>query len=273
MRVSGRIIKAPFNRALRLMSARSSMSDYTILLIDYDPDSAARLCRPLQRAGYRVEIATDGLAGISRFHELTPDLTLIEAMIPKKHGFEVCLELKGTPHGQNTEVWILTSVYKGRKYRTQAHHHYKCDQYLEKPIAEEALMASVDGYFSERTRQAEVAANEDIEAIGETGQGSVTSFDPERKRSVQDQSETRHPMQIPAPGEGPRMGGAQSATVPEMHIHANEIEPLRSETPVEPAISSANRDLDEPKRGRVLLWIALALLVALGGVLLVTVVL
>jgi len=239
------------------------MSDYTILLIDYDPDSAARLCRPLQRAGYRVEIATDGLAGISRFHELTPDLTLIEAMIPKKHGFEVCLELKGTPHGQNTEVWILTSVYKGRKHRTQAHHHYKCDQYLEKPIAEEELMASVDGYFSERTRLAEVADNE----------GSVTSFDPERKRGVQNESETRHPMQIPASGEGPRIGGAQSATVPEMHVHANEIEPLRVETPVEPAISPVNRDLDEPKRGRVLLWIALALLVALGGVLLVTVVL
>ena len=64
------------------------MSDYTILLVDYDPDSAARLCRPLVRAGYRVEVATDGLAGISRFHELEPDLTLIEAMIPKKHGFE-----------------------------------------------------------------------------------------------------------------------------------------------------------------------------------------
>jgi DNA-binding response OmpR family regulator len=117
------------------------MSDYTILIIDYEPRSIERARRPLTDAGYRVEVAKDGLAGLAAFKELEPDLVLIEAMIPKKHGFEVCQEIKKTPAGNQTPVIICTAVYKGRKYRTQALHLYKCDEYVEKPIAEEDLMA------------------------------------------------------------------------------------------------------------------------------------
>jgi CheY-like chemotaxis protein len=247
------------------------MPDYTILLIDYDPDSAARLCRPLLRAGYRVEIATDGLTGISRFHELEPDLTLIEAMIPKKHGFEVCQELKQTPHGEKTNVWILTSVYKGRKYRTQAYHIYRCDQYLEKPISEEELMASVNGYFAERERLAEVGVKEEVDAIDGVGQTSVTSFDPERQRSAPEDVPGDRPLQVVASGDGPRGGGAQLAAVPEMHFPEPEVEALKSEIPAESEVAPTTPRPDRTGRGRVWLWIALALLVALGGVLVVTV--
>jgi DNA-binding response OmpR family regulator len=242
------------------------MPDYTILLVDYDPDSATRLSRPLVRGGYRVEIATDGLAGISRFHELAPDLTLIEAMIPKKHGFEVCQELKSTAHGQNTDVWILTSVYKGRKYRTQAYHHYKCDQYLEKPISEEELMASVDGYFAERARLAEAVESNALEP-------SVTDFDLERKRTVPDDSPAPRPQQILASSNGPIGGGPQAAAVPEMHFSEPDAEALRSEIPEELTEPSVVQTPDAPRRGRLFLWIALALLVALGGFLAVTVLL
>ena len=129
------------------------MSDYTILLIDYDPRSIERLRAPLVQAGMRVEVAKDGLTGIKRFHELKPDLTLVEAMIPKKHGFEVCQELKRTPHGQASAVLIITSVYKGRKYRTQAMHNYRCDEYLEKPITDEALVSIIQRHLPQREPQ------------------------------------------------------------------------------------------------------------------------
>ena len=111
------------------------MANYTILLIDYEPRSIERFREPLVAAGYSVEIANDGLSGIEAFNRLSPDMVLVEAMIPKKHGFEVCQELKRTPHGQKTPIIITTGVYKGRKYRTQALHIYGCDEYIEKPIA------------------------------------------------------------------------------------------------------------------------------------------
>jgi TonB family protein len=123
------------------------MANYTILLIDYEPRSIERFRDPLTAAGYTVEIATDGVSGIEAFHRLSPDMVLVEAMIPKKHGFEVCQELKRTPHGRQTPVIITTGVYKGRKYRTQALHIYGCDEYIEKPIAAEQLLALVGKFF------------------------------------------------------------------------------------------------------------------------------
>lgn len=116
------------------------MPDYTILLIDYEPKSIDKVRRPLTDIGYRVEVATDGVTGVEAFHRLKPDLVMIEAMIPKKHGFEVCQDLKKTPHGKRTPIIIMTSVYKGRKYRTQAFHLHGCDEYIEKPVSEEQVV-------------------------------------------------------------------------------------------------------------------------------------
>lgn len=119
------------------------MANYTILIIDYEPRSIQKLRAPLEAAGYKVHVAQDGLAGIEAFNKLKPSLTMIEAMLPKKHGFEVCQELKQTPHGKATPILIITSVYKGRKYRTQALHQYGCNEYLEKPIDPEKLLSTI----------------------------------------------------------------------------------------------------------------------------------
>src|SRR5262249_46762363 len=117
------------------------MANHKVLLIDYEPRSIERIVGPLEGAGFVVETATDGLSGIEAFERVQPSLVIIEAMIPKKHGFEVCQEIKKTPRGKRTPVVITTAVYKGRKYRTQALHIYGCDEYVEKPIAEAALIA------------------------------------------------------------------------------------------------------------------------------------
>ncbi|HEX4824633.1 MAG TPA: TonB family protein [Candidatus Polarisedimenticolaceae bacterium] len=143
------------------------MAHRTILLIDYEPRSIERFRQPLTDAGYGVEVATDGVSGIEAFHRLSPDMVLVEAMIPKRHGFEVCQELKRTPHGKRTPVLITTGVYKGRKYRTQALHIYGCDEYIEKPIAPEQLLAVVGKFFS-GSASAGSGGGESREAAGVT---------------------------------------------------------------------------------------------------------
>lgn len=119
------------------------MRHYTILLIDYEPRSIERTRRPLTDAGFVVHIATDGVSGLAAFLEKEPDLVILEAMLPKKHGFEVCQEIKRTTHGKRTPVFVQTAVYKGRKYRSQAMHIYGADEYLEKPYTEEFLVETV----------------------------------------------------------------------------------------------------------------------------------
>lgn len=123
------------------------MSDYTILLIDYDPRSIEHIRGLLSSAGHRVEVAKNGLAGLESFRDHKPSLVLVEAMLPKKHGFEVCQEIKASPEGKSIPVIIITAVYRGRKYRSQAFHIYKCDEYLEKPIEDDRLLEVVDGFL------------------------------------------------------------------------------------------------------------------------------
>jgi TonB family protein len=122
------------------LGALNPLSKTTVLLIDYEPASIDQMKAPLLAAGYHVEVVMDGVAGLKAFTELKPDLVLIEAMIPKKHGFEVCQEIKNTTDGKRTPVVIATSIYKGRKYRNQALQNYGCDEYLEKPVGSEQLM-------------------------------------------------------------------------------------------------------------------------------------
>jgi len=116
------------------------MSDYTILLVDYEPRSIQQIQGCLLGAGFHVEIVNDGQAALEKFQELKPNMVLLEAMLPKKHGFEVCQEMKATPEGKNTPVAIITGVYKGRRYRTQATHLYGCDEYIEKPVEDTTLV-------------------------------------------------------------------------------------------------------------------------------------
>jgi DNA-binding response OmpR family regulator len=127
-----------------------SKSGIKILIIDYEPRGIKQLNDPLELAGYEIRIAKDGVAGIEAFNKEKPDLVLIEAMLPKRHGFEVCQEIKRTDHGRRTPVVIVTSVYKGRKYRSQAKYQYGCDEYLEKPVAADKLLEIVDGLLAQR---------------------------------------------------------------------------------------------------------------------------
>jgi CheY-like chemotaxis protein len=133
------------------------MPHYKILVIDYEPRGVAQLRDPLHAAGYLVSVAHDGVSGMQLFDEIRPDLTLVEAMLPRKHGFEVCGEMKKTPHGARSPVVIVTSVYRGRKYRTQAFHNYHCDEFLEKPISSTTLLSTVERLLKDRPLAADPA--------------------------------------------------------------------------------------------------------------------
>ena len=145
------------------------MPDYTILLIDYDPRSISRVRNALEGVGYHVEVAKDGEAGIKAFEEIRPDLTLVEAMIPKVHGFEVCRRLKQTSHGKDSPVLIITAVYKGRRHRFEARYQYRCDGYLEKPISDDELVAAVSSCLSMVGKAAKTSTAAPSKAIPDAG--------------------------------------------------------------------------------------------------------
>jgi len=137
------------------------MSNQTILLIDYDPVSIGRTTTPLTKAGYQVEVAKDGISGLAAFERTKPALVLVEAMLPRKHGFEVCQEIKAKPEGKSTPVLITTAVCRGRKYRMDALQIYGCDEYIEKPIADDELVSIITRFIDE-AKQARNEVREDL---------------------------------------------------------------------------------------------------------------
>ena len=124
------------------------MARYKVLIADYEPRSIKKTEEILlNNFDCEIKVAHNGIVAIELFHQFQPDLVLLEAMISKKHGFEVCLDMKNSPHGKKTPVIITTHVYKGIKYRNQAVHIYKCDEYLEKPCSDETIVETIKKFI------------------------------------------------------------------------------------------------------------------------------
>jgi TonB family protein len=123
-----------------------------ILVIDYDQGALASLQGILIKEGYQVVTAGDGQAGWEKFNKESPDLVLMEAMLPKVHGFELCQRITSERNAQ-APVFIMTGVYKDRVYRTEALRTYGASEYFEKPLKMAELLASVEAVLGKPERK------------------------------------------------------------------------------------------------------------------------
>lgn len=120
----------------------------TVLLVDYDPRSIDAIRRSLAKLGVRTVLATDGEAGEREFHRARPDLTLVQDIIPKKRGVELCHDLKGSASGAHHPIVLL--VYGrngGRRHLLRS----RCDDWIVKPFDEETLLATVRRFLPDLT--------------------------------------------------------------------------------------------------------------------------
>jgi TonB family protein len=113
-----------------------------ILVIDYDQASLQSLYKILTQEGFEAVLAGDGQAGWEKFQSEKPDLVLMEAMLSKIHGFELCDRITKDP-ARKVPVFIMTGVYKDRVYRTEALRTYGASEYFEKPLDMPKFMASI----------------------------------------------------------------------------------------------------------------------------------
>lgn len=82
---------------------------YKILVADDNRDTIMILSTLLEREGYLVITAADGVEAMRRAEDEKPALILIDIMMPKKNGFEVCRELKGNPKMKEIPILIITA--------------------------------------------------------------------------------------------------------------------------------------------------------------------
>src|SRR6478735_2707275 len=86
------------------MNAIESPRDI-VLLVDDSPDSLSFLTEALEESGYSVLIATSGASALSIVDRITPDLILLDAVMPGMDGFETCQRLKA--HGAVAQVPVI----------------------------------------------------------------------------------------------------------------------------------------------------------------------
>ena len=123
-----------------------------ILVIDYDQSSLASLQGILTKEGFQVVTAGDGQAGWDKFNKESPDLVLMEAMLPKVHGFELCQRIT-SERNSLAPVFMMTGVYKDRVYRTEALRTYGASEYFEKPLKMTELLASIEAVLGKPERK------------------------------------------------------------------------------------------------------------------------
>jgi DNA-binding response OmpR family regulator len=94
----------------------SAIAAATILYIDDDQELADLYSRALERAGYRVQRASDGEEGLALARREPPDAILLDWMMPGKNGFETCVELRQIPSLCNIPIVVLTSFGQNIHY-------------------------------------------------------------------------------------------------------------------------------------------------------------
>ena len=86
--------------------------DKRILIVDDEPNIVLSLEFLVKREGYEAAIAPDGEEALAALAELTPDLVVLDLMLPKMNGFELCERIRADPRWRETKILMLTA--KGR---------------------------------------------------------------------------------------------------------------------------------------------------------------
>ena len=112
-----------------------------ILIVDDEPNIVVSLEFLMKREGFEVAVAADGEAALRSVEEKKPDLVLLDIMLPKKNGFEVCQTIRANPEWQSIKVVMLTA--KGRDTEVAKGTALGADAYMTKPFSTKDLIAQV----------------------------------------------------------------------------------------------------------------------------------
>lgn len=115
------------------------MLDTKILVVDDDLNISDMLKLHLEKEGYDVRTAADGVEAIGTFKVYEPDLVLLDIMLPKKDGYSVCREIRELSPGKP----IIMVTAKGETFDQVLALELGADDYVQKPIDMKVLIARI----------------------------------------------------------------------------------------------------------------------------------
>jgi CheY-like chemotaxis protein len=112
-----------------------------ILVADDHADVRVVVKTILERSGFAVELAADGIQALSVVRETPPELIILDIMMPRMNGFEVLAQLRGAPQTRNIPVMLLTAKSLGDD--VTAGFRLGADYYIAKPFEVQQLINAV----------------------------------------------------------------------------------------------------------------------------------
>jgi len=112
-----------------------------ILIVDDEPNIVLSLEFLMKKEGYIVRSAGDGEEAMQAIAEKTPDLILLDVMMPKKDGYELCQELRTDTAWKEIKIIMLTA--KGRDVEREKGLALGADDYITKPFATQEVVKKV----------------------------------------------------------------------------------------------------------------------------------
>lgn len=144
-----------------------------ILIVDDDVNALKLIGYTLHREGYEIVVAQSGQEALAKAQEEEPQLVILDIMMPRMDGYEVCRRLRAAPQTAQLPVIMLTA--KGQIEDKVAGFEAGADDYLTKPVIPAELVARVKALLH-RSRYAAHAKARSIALIGAKGGVGVTTL-------------------------------------------------------------------------------------------------
>lgn len=162
------------------------MSQQTILVVEDEASFVEALQIGLSREGFDVEVATDGIEAIERFAAVQPDLVLLDVMLPRVSGLDVCRQIRAT-----STVPIIMVTAKSSEIDTVVGLEVGADDYVTKPYRIRELVARIRALL--RRTSLEAAGDVVAESATAIRVGRV-ELDPDEHRVTVDGDDVTLPL-------------------------------------------------------------------------------
>ena len=123
------------------------MSAKYVLIVDDDPDLVETVSMLLEAKGFEVGKAYDGLEGEEAIKKRRPDVLVLDVMMPRKNGYQLCKELKSNKWTQDIPIIMLTAVGDAVPTTTYSHAEgmsMEAEDFIAKTVDAATLMEAVE---------------------------------------------------------------------------------------------------------------------------------
>jgi len=124
---------------------------HRILIVDDEPNIVLALELLMKRAGYEVQSVDDGQKAFDAVREFRPDVIILDIMMPKMDGYEVCQLIRADASLKDISIIMLTA--KGREVEREKGLALGADYYITKPFSTRDVMMRVKEILSARPDQ------------------------------------------------------------------------------------------------------------------------